>query len=127
MASSLLGSTSSVPWRVLDRAERPVAFQPSADRVVKHRVERRPVRTYPGSYGRMLSTRTGVARALAARRVDVYTADDLAAGDAEHGIGESAAPGEVVRVAFEVAQVLRQAHLARPGGPGESRRRPDVT
>jgi hypothetical protein len=56
----------------------------------------------------------------------VDAADDLAGGGAEHGVGEPASPREVLRVALEVAQVLRQAHLVRPGGSGESRGRLDV-
>ena len=55
-----------------DPAERPVAFQPCADRVVKHRVELRTVRAYPGTDVRIMFTRAGAALALAARRV-VYT------------------------------------------------------
>ena len=104
------------------RAERPVAFQPRADRVVKHRVELRTVRAYPGTDGRIMVTRAGAARALAARRVDVHAADDLAGAGAEH----PAAPGEVLRVAFEVAQIFRQAHRVWPARPCESRRRVDV-
>src|SRR5205823_14117736 len=34
--------------------------------------------------------------------------------------------GEAPRVAFEVAQIFRQAHLVWPAFPGESRRRLDV-
>jgi len=57
----------------------------------------------------MLSARLRMVRALVARWVDIDAADDLAGEGAEHGIGESAACGEVLCVAFEVAQVLRQA------------------
>src|SRR5260370_30067492 len=71
-------------------------------------------------------TRAGAARAVAARRVDVHAADDFAGAGAEHGVGEPAAIGEVLRVAFEVAQIVRQAHLVWPARPGESRRRLDV-
>src|SRR6266567_543384 len=124
--AGLAGGAISVPWRVLDRAERPVAVQPRADRVVEHRVKRRMVRAYPGTDGRMPSARLRMVRASVARRVDIDAADDLAGGGAEHGVGESAACGEVLCVAFEVAQVFRQAHLVRPAGPGKSRRRPDV-
>ena len=74
----------------------------------------------------MLVTCAGVARAFAARRVDVYAADDFAGAGAEHGVGESAALGEVLRVAFEVAQIFRQAHLVWPACPGEARRRLDM-
>jgi hypothetical protein len=124
--SALAGGARSVPWRVLDRAERPVAVQPGADRVVEHRVKRRMVRAYPGTDGRMPSARLRMVRALAARRVDIDAADDLAGGGAEHGVGESAACDEVLCVAFEVAQVFRQAHLVRPAGLGKSWCRPDV-
>src|SRR3984893_10689068 len=123
---SPIGGTRSDPWRVLDRVERPVSLEPCADRVVKHWVERRTVRAHPGTDGRMLFTRTGAVRAFAARRVDVHTADDFAGAGAEHGVGEPAALGEVLRVAFEVAQIFRQAHLVRTARPGESRRRLDV-
>src|SRR5258708_4801552 len=106
-----MGGTRSDPWRVLDRVERPGAFQPCADRVVKHWVEFRTVRAYPGTDGRIMVTRAGAGVVLAARRVDVHAADDFAGAGAEHGVGEPAALGEVLRVAFEVAQILRQAHL----------------
>src|SRR5271166_1171728 len=124
--AGLAGGVRSVPWRVLDRAERPVAVQPGADCVVEHRVKRRMVRAYPGTDGRMPSARLRMVRALVARRVDIDAADDLAGCGAEHGVGESAACDEVLCVAFEVAQVFRQAHLVRPAGPGKSRRGPDV-
>src|ERR1039457_2160617 len=116
----------SDPWRVLDRAERPVAFQPCADRVVQHRVELRTVRAYPGTDGRIMVTRADAALAVAARRVDVHAADDFAGTGAEHGVGEPAAISEVARVAFEVAQIFRQAHRVWPAPPGESRCRLDV-
>src|SRR5262249_18645276 len=106
----------SGPWRVLDRVERPIAFQPGADRVVEHRVERRLVRAHPGT-----DDRAAAALVLAGRRVDVDAADDLARGGAEHGVGEAAAPREVLRVALEITQVLRQAHLVWPAKSGESR------
>src|SRR4249920_90513 len=121
-----MGGTRSDPRRVLDRAERPVAFQPCADRAVKHWVELRTVRAYPGTNSRIMFTCAGAALAFAARRVDIHAADDLAAAGAEHGVGEPAALGEVLRVALEVAQVFRQAHLVWPARPGESRRRLDV-
>src|ERR1700683_3826320 len=120
------GGTRSGPWRVLDRAERPVAFQPFPDPVVEHWVELRTVRAHPGTDGRVLLTRARAALAFAARRVDVQAADHVAGAGAEHGVGEPAALGEVLRVAFEVAQVFRQAHLVWPARPGESRRCPDV-
>jgi hypothetical protein len=97
------------------KIERPVAFQPCADRVVEHGVQRRLVRADPGPDDR------AAALVPAGRRVDVDAADDFARGGAEHGVGESAAPREVLRVALEIAQVLRQAHLVRPVTPGESR------
>src|SRR5580693_1985871 len=84
------------------------------------------VRAYPGPDGRMLCTGAGAAVARAARRIDVHAADDFTSAGAEHGVSETAAFGEVLRVAFEVAQVLRQAHLVRPACPGESRRRLNV-
>src|ERR1700733_8048742 len=118
--------TRSGPWRVLDRAERPVVFQPFPDPLVKHRVEFRTVRAHPGTDGRALFTRARAALAFAARRVDVHAADDVAGAGAEHGVGEPAALGEVLRVAFEVVQIFRQAHLVRPARRGESRRCPDV-
>src|SRR6266487_4553289 len=121
-----MGGTRSDPWRVLDRVERPVAFQPCADRVVKHRVELRAVRAHPGTDGGIMVARAGAARAFAARRVDVHAADDFAGTGAEHGVGEPAAPGEVPRVAFEVVPIFGQAHLVWPARPGESRRRLDV-
>src|SRR5258708_793271 len=121
-----MGGTRSDPWRVLDRGERPVAFQPSADRVVKHRVELRTVRAHPGTDGRSTLTCAGAALAVTARRVGVHAADDFAGAGAEHGVGEPAALGEVLRVAFEIAQIFRQAHLVWPARPGESRCRLDV-
>src|SRR5580700_3281638 len=120
------GGTRSDPWRVLDRAERPVSFQPSADRVVQHWVELPTVRAHPGTDGCGLFTGAGAALTFAARRVDVHAADDFAGAAAEHGVGEPATLGEVPRVAFEIAQIFRQAHLVRPARPGESRRRLDV-
>src|ERR1700733_15059712 len=67
----------SGPRRVLDRAERPVAFQPFPDPVVKHWVEFRTVRAHPGTDGRALFTLARAALAFAARRVDVHAADDF--------------------------------------------------
>src|SRR5580698_11068625 len=94
--------TRSGPWRVLDRAERPVVFQPFPDPVVKHWVEFRTVRAHPGTDGRALFTRARAALAFAARRVDVHAADDVAGAGAgagaEHGVGEPAALGKVLRV-----------------------------
>src|SRR5713226_6821275 len=101
MAGRPADGAGSGPWRVLDRVERPVAFEPCADRVVEHRVQRRLVRADPGT-----DDRAAAARVLAGRRVDVDAADDLARGGAEHGVGESAAPREVARVALEIAPVL---------------------
>ncbi len=65
-------------------------------------------------------SRADAALALAAWRVDVHAADDVAGAAAEHGVGEPAAPGEVLSVALEVAQVLGQGHLVWPALPGES-------
>src|ERR1035441_9144715 len=121
-----MGRTRSEPWRVLERVERPVAFQPCADRVVKHWVELRTVSAHPGTDGRIMFTCAGAALAFAARRVDVHAADDFAGAGAEHCVGEPAALGEVLRVAFEVTQIFGQAHLVWPARPGESRRRLDV-
>src|SRR5690242_2935829 len=115
-------TAGSGPWRVLDGVERPGAFEACADRVVEHRVQGRLVRAHPGTDGR-----AAAALVLAARRVDIDAADDLARGGAEHGVGESTALREVLRVALEIAQVFRQAHLVRPVTPGESRGRLDVT
>src|SRR5262245_25405303 len=84
------------------------------------------VRADPGADGRMLVTGAGAARGFAARRVDVHAADDFAGAGAEHGVSEPAALGEVLRVAFEVAQIFRRAHLVWPARPGESRRRLDM-
>src|SRR5258707_6832861 len=117
-----MGGTRSDPWRVLDRVERPVAFQPCADRVAKHWVELRTVRAHPGTDGRIMFTRAGAALAFAARRVDVHAADDFAGARAEHGKGEPTALGEVPRVAVEGEQIFRQAHLVSPARPGEFRR-----
>ena len=50
--------------------------------MVENRVKRRMVRAYPGTDGRMPSARLGMVRALAARRVDIDAADDLAGGGA---------------------------------------------
>src|SRR5690348_240633 len=119
-------SPRSRAWRVLDRAERPVAIQPRADGVVEHRVERRLVRAHPGVDDRIPPGGDEALSLLTARRVDVDAADDLAGGGAEHRVGEPAPFGEVTRVALEVAQVLRGAHLVRPVPSGESGRRPDV-
>src|SRR5262249_33977476 len=117
---------SSDPWCVVDRAERPGLFQPFADCAVEHWVEFGPVGAYPGTHRRSRFTRAGAALALAARGVDVDTADDFAGAGAEHGVSESAAIAEVLRMAFEVAQVLGQAHLVWPALTGESRCRLDV-
>src|SRR6266568_7950061 len=118
--------TGSAPWRVLDRVKRPVAFQPSQDCAVNHWVEGGMVRAHPGPDGRMPFAPAAATWACGVRRVDVHAADDLAGADAQHGVGEPAALGEVLGVAFEVAQIVRQAHLVWPALPGESRRRLDV-
>src|SRR5258708_35886260 len=105
-----MGGTRSDPWRVPDRVERPVAFQPCADRVVKHWVELRTVRAHPGTDGYVMFTPAGAALAFAARRGHVHPADDFAGVGAEHGGVETAAPGEVLRGAVEVGRRFRQAH-----------------
>src|SRR5580693_5835853 len=115
----------SGPGGVLDGVERPVAFQPREDRVVQGRVERGAVGTHPGPDGRGPSP--GAARLLAAGRVYVDAADDVAGAGAEHGVGEPAAPGEVPCVLLQVAEVVIQRHLVRPAAPAESRCRPNVT
>lgn len=117
--------SKSCPWRVLDRAERPVAFQPCENDLVKDGVERGAVRADPGmDHG--VPPGLGAARAISAGRVDVDTADNVATAGAEHGVGKAAALGEVPCVALEVAEVVRRGHLVRPVAPGESGRSPDV-
>ena len=96
-------------------------FQPATDCVVQHRVERGTIGAHPG-----LNPRTPFASAAATRRVDVHATDDFASAAVQHGVGEAAALGEVLRVAFEVAKVVSQGHRVRPASPGESRRRLDV-
>src|SRR5260370_4607223 len=96
-----MGCPRSDPWRVLDRVERPVAFQPCADRVVQHGVERRTVRAHPGTDGRIMFTRPGAARAVAARRGDVHPAHDVAAAGPAPSAGEPPATREVLPTAFE--------------------------
>src|SRR5258708_40215942 len=100
-----MGGTRSDPWRVPDRVERPVAFQPCADRVVKHWVELRTVRAHPGTDGYVMFTPAGAALAFAARRGHVHPAADFAGVGGEHGVGEPRAPGGGLRVACGVAQV----------------------
>ena len=63
---------------------------------------------------------------LAAWRVDVHAPDDVGGTRAEHGVGEPAAPGEVLCVPLQVAEVVIEGHLVRPAAPAESRCRPDV-
>jgi hypothetical protein len=118
------GGGGSGPRSVLDRVERPVAFQPREDRVVEDRVERGAVRTHPGRYGGFPPPMS--LGLLAAERVNVHAADDVAGPRAKHGVGEPAAPGEVPCVPLQVAEVVIQGHLVRPAAPGESRCRPDV-
>src|SRR5262249_1221420 len=67
-----------------------------------------------------------VAWPLAAGRVDVNTADDVAGGDAEHGVGEPAALGEIPGVPLQVAQIVSEGHLVWPAALAEPRRRADV-
>src|SRR5260370_34436639 len=98
-----MGGTRSDPWRVLDRGERPVAFQPCADRVVKHRVELRTVRAHPGTDGRSTLTCAGAALAVTARRGEVPPAADFARAGAEPAWGEPPRPGEVLPRALELA------------------------
>src|SRR5260221_11706838 len=104
-----MGGTRSDPWRVPDRVERPVAFQPCADRVVKHWVELRTVRAHPGTDGYVMFTPAGAALAFAARRGHVHAADDFPGVGAEHGGGVTAARGEDLRVAVAGAPSFRQA------------------
>src|SRR5579859_1688869 len=111
----------SAPRGVLERVERPVLFEPDADRVEQHGVERRAIRAHPG-----FDSRTSLSWTVAARRIDVHAADHVAGAGAQHGVGEPAALGEVPCVAFEIAQVVSQAHRVRPAGPGEPGRRLDV-
>src|SRR5258707_15799668 len=101
-----MGGTRSDPWRVPDRVERPVAFQPCADRVVKHWVELRTVRAHPGTDGYVMFTPAGAALAFAARRGHVHAAHDFAGGGAEHGVGEPPALGEVPRGGVGGAQIF---------------------
>src|SRR6185437_2680070 len=87
-------------------------------------VERGAVGAHPGPDGR--APARGAVRLLAAGRVDVHAADDVAGTGAEHGVGEPAAAGEVPCVPLQVAEVVIQGHLARPAALAESRWRPDV-
>src|SRR5258708_36937433 len=118
-----MGGTRSDPRRVPDRVERPVAFQPCADRVVKHWVELRTVRAHPGTDGYVMFTPAGAALAFAARRVHVHAADDFPGVGAGHGVGEPPAPGEVLRGGSEVAPVFRPGHPVWPAPPRDFRRR----
>ena len=89
---------------------------------MEDRVERGAVGTHPGPDGRVPPP--GAARLLAAGRVDVHAADDVAGAGAEHGVGEPAAPGEVPGEPLQVAEVVIQGHLAgqpRPLNPGVAR------
>src|SRR5260221_1323566 len=105
-----MGGTRSDPWRVPDRVERPVAFQPCADRVVKHWVELRTVRAHPGTDGYVMFTPAGAALAFAARRVHVHAPDDFPGVGAEHGVGETSALAAVLRLPVQVAPDFRPAH-----------------
>src|SRR5262249_26428 len=78
------------------------------------------VATHPGPDGRMPSAPAALGR------VDVDAADNAASARIEHGVGEATAPGEVVRMPFQITEILLQGHLARPAPAGESGRRPDV-
>src|SRR5580704_12771627 len=115
----------SCPWRVHDRAERPVTLQPRENHVVKGGVKRGVVRADPGTDDRV-PPGPGAVRAVSAGRVDVDTADNVAGAGAEHAVGKPAALSEVLRVAPEVAEVIRLGHLVRPAPPGEPRGSPDV-
>ena len=42
---------------------------------------------------------------VAARRIDVHATDHFAGAGVQHGVGEPAALGEVLCVAFEIVQV----------------------
>ena len=66
------------------------------------------------------------ARVMAAGRVDVHAADNVPGAGAEHRVGEPAAPGEVLCVPLQVAQIVTQRHLVRPAAVREPRRRPDM-
>src|SRR5258708_16748297 len=101
-----MGGTRSDPWRVPDRVERPVAFQPCADRVVKHWVELGTVRAHPGTDGRIMFTRAGAALAFAARRVDVHSADDFAGAGTEHRVGEPSALGPLLPLALSAVHIF---------------------
>jgi hypothetical protein len=110
---------ASGPSGVLERIEGPVAFQPGQDRVIHGIVEFGSVGTHSRADGRPPPARAALGR------IDVDAADDTGAC-LEHGIGETAALGEVLRVPFQVAQILLQGHLLRPALVGKSGRRPDV-
>jgi len=111
------------------RSQRPVAFQPREDRVVDGRVERGVVGAHPGFDGRVQAAFT-VAWSLAAGRVDIDAAEDVAGADAdadaEHGVGEPAALSEVSGVPLQVAEIVSEGHLAWPVALAEPRRRADV-
>src|SRR5690242_9074199 len=113
-------------WRVLEGAERPAVFEPGQDRTVEHRVEGGVVGAHPGPDPCVLSARTAVLLAVAGQRVDINAADDIVVCGAEHGVGKPAAFSEVLCVAFEVAEIICQAHRMRPARAGESGGRPDV-
>lgn len=94
------------PRGVLDRVERPVAFQPGEDCVVKDRVERGAVGPHPGPDGR--PPPPGAVRLLAAGRVDVHAADDVAGADVNSAVLE--AQPAVVLTQFEISvAAARQA------------------
>src|SRR5258708_19783820 len=115
-----MGGTRSDPWRVPDRVERPVAFQPCADRVVKHWVELRTVRAHPGTDGYVMFTPAGAALAFAARRGHVQTADDFPGVGAEDGVGEPPALREGLRAAFERAAIFPPAPHHAPPPPHQT-------
>jgi hypothetical protein len=115
----------SCAWRVLDQVEWPVTLQPCENHVMKDEVERGAVCADPGTDDRV-PPGVAAARAVFVGRVDVDAADNLASASAEHGVGEPAALGEVLRVALEIAEVIRLGHLVRPASPGEPRRSQDV-
>src|SRR5258708_20954547 len=109
-----MGGTRSDPGRVPDRVERPVAFQPCADRVVKHWVELRTVRAHPGTDGYVMFTPAGAALAFAARRVHVHAAHDFPGVGAWPRVGEPAALGEGLPAAVEAPQLFRPPPLSCP-------------
>src|SRR6266511_3478866 len=103
---------------VLDLAERPVCGDPLTDTAPQGNVQVCAAGSHPRE-------NAGVVIAVW-NRVDVDTADNVTARTFPHRVGEARTPPEVGGVALEIAEVLLQRHLARPGTLFPARRGVDV-